>query len=483
MYFFKYKFKRLLANFLIKNQMALSNRLKTPTLLQRIQWVTHPVGYMESAAQHYPDLFFSRVVGSSDSLIFVHHPQALQEILTNDRKKFGSPGEDNKILLPLIGEYSVIMLDGERHRRQRQLMMPSFHGDRMRTYGDIIRNLTEKVYSQLPHQKPFSVRTAMQEISLQVMLQAVFGLSEGKRYQQLKYQLGLMTDMFQSPLTSGLLFFRFLQKDLGAWSPWGRFVRLRQQIDDILYTEIAERRAQPEPNRIDILSLLMSARDEQGNSMTDQELRDELMTLLLAGNETTASAMAWGLYWIHRLSKVREKLLQELDTLGDSPDPMNIVKLPYLTAVCNETLRIHPVAMLTFPREVQEPVELLGHRLEPGTTLFGCIYLLHQREDLYPQPKQFKPERFLERQFSPYEFMPFGGGVRRCIGEALAQFELKLVLATIMSQYQFTLASDQPEQAQRRGVTLAPADKVKMIITGKRERQESQQAVVTSVRS
>ncbi|WP_017316765.1 cytochrome P450 [Mastigocladopsis repens] len=459
--------------------MKLTNTITTPSIIQRFQWIVDPVGYMEKAVQQYPDIFTSKIIRSKRQVVFVQHPQTIQEILTNDRKKFAALGEENKILLPLAGNNSLFLLDGERHRRQRQLVMPPFHGDRMRVYSEIICNITEKVFSQLPHKKPFSARTQLQNISLQVILQAVFGLLEGERYQQLKHRLQLMMDVFESPLASSFLFLPFLQKDLGKWSPWGRFLRLRQQIDELIYTEIAERRAKPDPNRADILSLLMSARDEQGNPMTVQELRDELMTLLLAGNETTASAMAWALYWIHRLPEVRQKLLQELDTLGDSPDPMSIARLPYLTAVCNESLRVYPVAMLTFARVVQESVELLGYELEPGTILFGCIYLVHQREDLYPQPKQFKPERFLERQFSPYEFMPFGGGVRRCVGEALAMFEMKLALATLLSRYEFTLDSDRPEQGQRRGVTLAPAGKVKMIIAGEREHQESPKVVAS----
>jgi cytochrome P450 family 110 len=464
---------------MMKKQMNLPNPVKTPSFLQRIQWVTDPVGYMEKAAQQYPDIFTAKVVGFGDTVVFVQHPQAIQEILTNDRKKFAALGGENRILLPVVGNNSLFLLEGERHRRQRQLLMPPFHGERMRAYGELIRHLTQKVWSQLPLKQPFLARTVMQEISLQVMLQVVFGLYQGERYQKLKHLLGLLTSFFESPLKSSFLFFPFLQKNLGAWSPWGRFLRQRQQIDEILYAEIAERRAHPDPNRVDILSLLMATRDEDGQPMTDQELRDELMTLLLAGNETTASAMAWGLYWIHRLPEVREKLLQELDSLGDSPDPMSVVRLPYLTAVCNETLRIRPVVMLTFPRVVQEPVELLGHQLEPDTIVLGCMYLTHQREDLYPQPKQFKPERFLERQFSPYEFIPFGGGVRRCLGEALAVFELKLVLATILSRYELALTSNQPEQPQRRGVTLAPSGRVKMMITGERKRIDSPKAVAS----
>jgi cytochrome P450 family 110 len=453
--------------------MLLPNLLNKPPFLQRLQWVLNPTGYMESAAQQYPDIFTAQIIGLGNDVVFVNHPQALQEILTNDRKKFAALGKENRILEPLLGEHSVIMLEGDRHRKRRQLVMPSFHGDRMRSYGDLIRDITKKAWQQLPTNQVFTARNITQDISLQVILQTVFGIHEGEKSQQLKQKMTVMADLFRSPYTSSFLFFPALQKDLGAWSPWGKFIRDRQQLDQLIYTEIAERRAENNPNRIDILSLLMSSKDEAGNPMTDQELRDELMTLLFAGYETTATAMAWALYLIHQHPQVLEKLLAELDTLGDSPDPMSIFRLPYLTGVCNETLRLRPVAMLTFPRIVQEPVEMLGHNLEPGAILCGCMYLVHQREDIYPQAKQFKPERFLERQYSPYEFIPFGGGVRRCLGEALAVFEMKLVLATILSNYKLALADKKPELPRRRGVTLAPARGVKMMITGKRTLKES----------
>ena len=460
--------------------MQLPNLLTTPSLIQKLQWVFDPVGYMESAAQQYPDIFTARIIGFGDTIVFVNNPQAIQEILTNDRKKFAALGNLNKILQPLVGDYSIFILDGDRHKRRRQLVMPSFHGERMRAYGQLIRDLTEKVFSQLPVNRPLLVRDIMQGISLQVILKSVFGLDGGGRSEQLTQQLKLMADLFQSPFTSSFLFFPFLQKDLGTWSPWGKFLRDRQQLDRLLYAEIAERREQPDRDRIDILSLLMSARDEAGTPMSDLELRDELITLLLAGYETTATAMAWGLYLIHQKPEVREKLLLELDSLDEKPDSMSIFRLPYLTAVCNETLRIRPVTIFTFPRVVQEPVKLLGHSLEPGTVLVGCMFLTHQREDLYPEPQQFKPERFLERQFSPYEFMPFGGGVRRCLGEALAMFEMKLVLATILSRYQLALAERKPEALRRRGVTLAPARGVKMVITGNRTHQQSQLSMSTN---
>ncbi len=447
--------------------MPLPNPLTKPSSLQKIQWVADPVGYMEGAVQQYLDIFTAKIIGFGDTVVFVNHPQAIQEILTNDRKKFAALGNQNGVLQPVLGDYSMLLLDGKRHKRRRKLVMPSFHGERIQAYGQIICDLSEKVFSQLPTNQIFSARDIMQEISLQVILQTVFGVYDGERYQQLKKYLKLMADMFRSPLTNSLLFFPLLQKDLGAWSPWGKFLRARQQLDQLIYAEIAERREQSEPDRIDILSLLISAQDEAGNPMSDLELRDELVTLLFTGYETTATAMAWALYFIHQKPEVLEKLLRELDSLSENPDPISIFRLPYLTAVCNETLRIRPVVMLTFPRVVQEPVELLGHSLESGAVLTGCIFLLHQREELYPEPKQFKPERFQERQFSPYEFMPFGGGARGCIGEALATAEMKIVLATTLSHYQLALADPQPEVARRRGITLAPARGVKMVIAQK----------------
>ncbi len=444
------------------------NPINTNQLLQKIQWIADPVGYMETWVQKYPDIFTSEIFGFGNSILFVNEPQAIQQILTNDRKQFSAPGELNAILTPVLGDSGVIMLGGDRHRKRRQLVMPSFHGSRMQNYGQLVFEITTKVFDKLlanrKESQHFLARDAMQNISLQIILQAVFGLYEGDRCQQLQMLMTKLTELFNSPLTSAFLFFPLIQKDLGEWSPWGRFVRQRDQIDKLLYIEIAERRANQDPNRTDILSMLMAARDEENNPMTDLELRDELLTLLFAGHETTATAMSWALYWVHSLPDVKEKLVQELKSVSDPTDWMSIFRLPYLTAVCNETLRIYPVAMLTFPRVVEEPVELLGYKLEPKTIILGCIYLVHHREDLYPNADQFKPERFLDRQYSPYEFMPFGGGVRRCVGEALAQFEMKIVLATILANYDLELSDRQPVKPQRRGVTLAPAGGIKMTI-------------------
>jgi cytochrome P450 len=209
-------------------------------------------------------------------------------------------------------------------------------------------------------------------------------------------------------------------------------------------------------NRNDMLTLLMSAQDEAGEALTDGELRDELMTLLAAGHETTASALTWALYWIHKVPEVRQRLLAELQTV-DPSDHGALSRLPYLNAVCSETLRIYPVGMLTFPRVTTSTVKLGGYSLDPGTIVMGSIYLTHHRKEIYPDPDHFKPERFLERRFSPYEYLPFGGGARRCIGMAFAQFEMKLVISRILSSLELGLADKRSVRPMRRGLTAGPS--------------------------
>ncbi|MBW4512006.1 MAG: cytochrome P450 [Scytonematopsis contorta HA4267-MV1] len=452
--------------------MQLPNRLKTPPFLQKLKFVLDPVGYIEQASKQYPDIFTAEVVGFGDTIVVVNHPQAIQEIFTNN-SHFAAESEVNRFMEPLVGKTSIFMLEGEKHRRRRKLVMPPFHGERMRTYAHLIYDITKNTLSLLPQNKPFFARTLGQKISLEVILQVVFGLHEGERYHNFMDLIPLMMDSFESPTTSMFMMFSFLQKDLGTWTPWGKFINIRQQIDELIYTEIAERRRVVEQERNDILSLLMSTRYEEGQLMTDQELRDELIGLLLAGHETTASTIAWALYWIHYLPEVKGKLLQELDSLGDFSDLIGISRLPYLTSVCHETLRINPITLFTLSRIVKEPVELQGYLLEPGTAVATSIYLTHHREDIYTQAKKFNPERFMKNQFSPYEFIPFGGGARSCIGQALALFTMKLELATILSEYQLDLINKQPERLERRGLTLAPASGVKMLIKGLRPRKES----------
>jgi cytochrome P450 family 110 len=444
--------------------MSLPDGPKSPDAWQMLQWVTRPFSFMRSCKHRYGDRFTVTLSQRVGPLVFFSHPEALQVILTGDDSDlFDAPGELNVLVEPLLGPQSLIGLSGNRHRRMRQLLMPSFHGERMRSYGQLIRDITEEVLSELIAGETFSVRKSMQKISMRVILRAVFGLNEGPRYQQLERLLTAMLDRMSNPLSLGALFFPMLRQDFGPASPWGKFVRNRTEVDRLIYDEIAERRNRPDASRNDILTLLLSARDEAGEGLTDPELRDELMTLLVAGHETTATALTWALYWIYKFPTVRQKLLHEIQGLNGALDPAALFRLPYLNAVCSETLRIYPVGLLTFPRRTKAPVELMGSTLEAGTVVVGCIYLAHHREEVYPEPDGFKPERFLERRYSPFEYLPFGGGARRCIGMAFAQFEMKLVISSLLSKVQLALADTRSVRPVRRGLTSGPSP-VRMIV-------------------
>ncbi|MBH8552324.1 cytochrome P450 [Nostocaceae cyanobacterium CENA357] len=451
--------------------MKLPDGPKTSPLLQLIQWSNDTLGYMESSTESYGDIFSARLGSNSNLTVYVSNPQAIQQILIGESKQFDNTG--NQLFQPILGKYSLATLTGENHRRHRQLIMPSFHGGRLKAYGNLICDITDQVFSKLTPGKIFLARSAMQDISEQVILKAVFGVNKGERLQKLNQLIGSMLEYAKYPFASSLFFLPFLRKDLGRWSPWGYVCHLVRQIDELLYTEIQECRQNYNPESTDILTLLMSSRDENGEPMTDEELRDELLTLIVGGKDGIASAMAWSLYWVHSLPHIREKLIQELDTLGFSPDPVSIVRLPYLNAVYKEILRISPVEIQAEPRIVKSPVELLGYELPIGTILIPSIYLVHQRQDLYPEPQQFKPERFLEKQFSYYEYLPYGGGDRRCPGSAFAEFTMKLALATVLSHYQLKLANNKPVRPILSGLNLVPGDGVKMVFLGTRASNNS----------
>ena len=434
--------------------------------LHTIKVIVNPVTSLEESQKLYGDIYLTDFSGLPSQIV-LSNVKAIEALFTADAKLF-EIGSGSAIVEPLLGPNSLILLDGDRHLQQRKLLMPPFHGERMRSYGQLIRDITQQVTNQWTVGGNLVARISMQDISLQVILRAVFGLKEGERYQQIKEVLTEMLDTFNSPLSAVFLFFKSLQRDLGAWSPWGKFIRRRKQLNELIYQEIRERRQNSEFQGDDILSLLLSARDENGEEMTDVELRDELMTMLFAGHETTAIALSWALYWIHHIPDVREKLLQELNSIDvTNADPTVITQLPYLNAVCSETLRIYPVVFFNMPRILKAPMQFMGYDLPEGTMLSVCTYLTHHRPDIYPEPQSFRPERFLERQFSPYEFIPFGGGNRRCLGAAFALFEMKLVLANILSNYSLELLDKVPLKPVRRGIVFAPNGGVNLKVKDK----------------
>ena len=437
--------------------MKLPNGPRTPSLLQTVHLIAQPIGFLETCAQRYGDPFTVRVLGlNSPPVVFLSNPQAIRDIFALPSEEFDFK-KATHVFKPLMGEQSLILQEGRSHQRQRQLLMPPFHGDRMKAYGQLICQITEEVTTQWSPGASISIAQFMPDITLQIILQVVFGIKPGSRYQQLKQMLSSLLEDVTTPLYSSLFFFPPVQQDFGAWTPWGHFLRRREQIDELIYAEISQRRTSSDASRTDILTMLMSARDENGQQMTDVELRDQLVSLLLLGYETTAAVLAWAFYLIHSHAQVLEKLMQELDILGDATDPEAIARLPYLTAVCQETLRIYPIALICTPRMVKESVELAGYKLEAGAVVVPCIYLAHRRPEVYPNPERFEPERFLKQKFSPYEYLPFGGGSRGCIGMAFSMYEMKLVLATILSRFGLALADQRPVHPVRRGITIVPS--------------------------
>ncbi|NJO66827.1 MAG: cytochrome P450 [Leptolyngbyaceae cyanobacterium RM1_405_57] len=434
---------------------------KTATWLQTFHLMTDPLGYMESVTQDYGDIFTLQFLFVPT--VFVSGPEGMQQLFTNT-KEITAPGEPNKFVAPLVGSNGLLLLDGARHKYRRKLLTPAFHGDRIRAYGQRICAIADAVMRQQPVGSTFTAISVLDDICLRIILEVVFGLREGDvRYDGFRQVVPALLKLSLTPAMDFCFSFPILQQN---WGPWKQFCQLIAQFDDLIYGEIRDRRHKLDSTRSDVLSDLIFAQDEQGEAMPDEEIRDLVPSLIFAGQEASATAIAWALYWVHHLPAVKKTLLQELNQLGDTPDPMSIVQLPYLSAVCNESLRIYPTQTVTFPRVVQTSIEMMGYELTPGTVVRGNIYLLHQQEDLYPNPKQFKPERFLERQYSNYEFLPFGGGARRCPGDVLALFELKLVLATLLSHYQLELVDRRPERPQRRGVTFSPASGLKMKLLG-----------------
>lgn len=450
-------------------------------VLRTLRLILKPTKYMDDSVRRYGYMF---QIGSESAspLVYVGEPTVVKEIfaLANDKVIVG---QGNGVLESMVGKQSILLLDGAPHKRQRKLLMPPFHGEQLRAYGQLICDITRNISADWQPGQTIVARAPIQNLTLGVILQAVFGQqtevnSEEKTRQQLERLQRLMStllDSFAYPITASFLFFPKLQKDWGPWSPWGKFIQLREEVRSLIYAQIRDRRQRlthlaPEQNKAtDILTLLLQARDESGNTMSDEELHDEIVTLLLAGHETTASAIVWVLYWVHYLPQVQQKLRSELETLGPQPDPMVITQLPYLTAVCQEALRIYPITPTTFIRTLRKPMTLAGYHFRAGTALMPATYIIHQRPDLYPKPREFHPERFLEKQFAPYEFLPFGGGHRYCIGSALAMMELKLSIATLLTDFEIALPHSRPLLPARRGLTMAPPASMRLKITARRK--------------
>jgi cytochrome P450 family 110 len=439
---------------------------KTSSWIQTIQFFLRPLETLDVWHQMYGDTF--RVLGNElPATIFFSDPAAIKRIFTASYEYLESTPNNNLLKL-LLGESSILSCSGEQHQRQKRILLPHFHSERMHDYSQVICEITEQVIGEWDQGKIFVVNSVMKEISIRIILNVVFGMQNDVRYNSLKQLLVSLFDALHNPLNSILLpFVSTLQKKLDLGRLEEGLMSELQQIDKLVYAIIFERKVQHNYSGKDILSMLLEASHESGESLTNIELRDSLLTLLFAGYETTSSALSWALYWSYYLPEVHKNLLSELNSFSRTNDKSAIAQLPYLSAVCSETLRMYPISLMPFSRFVQKPIEIMGYQLEPNTIVNVSIYLAHQREQVYPQPKMFRPGRFLERQFSPYEYLPFGGGSRRCIGATLAQLEIKLVLATILSKLQLALVAPRSMKPIRRGLIMV-APTFEMVVTGVR---------------
>ncbi len=408
------------------------------------RFMLQPTRFLDDCQRRYGDHFTVQLTAER-TVVISSDPQIVKDVFTGDPEVLRA-GEGNIVLRPLLGPRSVLLLDGPEHLRHRRLMLPPFHGERMNRYGAAMAEAAERHVERWPVGSPFAVQPSMQAITLEVILRAVFGVEDEQERERIAAPLRRMLDATASRVR--LLLLQVTRSEgAGPRSPWGRFRALMEPADRVIYEQIEARRADPAAaERDDVLSLLLEARDEDGRALTDAELRDELMTLLLAGHETTATALSWTLERITRHPEVLERLLEEEQNGGGD----------YLDAVIKETLRLRPVVPAV-ARCLAEDVELGGRMFPAGVHITPSIYLLHRRPDLYPDPESFRPERFLERPPGTYEWIPFGGGVRRCLGASFALFEMRVVLATILRRARLAPATASPEQVTRRAVTLAPS--------------------------
>ena len=426
---------------------------KAPRLFQTLNWVRKPIPFMQQCAQKYGECFTMRLIGMPSISLF-SDPDAIKQIFTAD-PEHARAGKANVVLKPVLGTNSVLLLDGARHKRERKLLMPPFHGERMRLYGDIMREIADRSIDTWPVEQSFPIHERMQSITLDIILRTVFGVDEGPLLQKLR---SLLIEFLRLAGSSPLLLIRWLQVNLGPLTAWKRMGELGQEIDRVLYEQIAQRKAAEQNGRTDIMAMLVEARDEDGQPMSDQELRDEMITMLLAGHETTATSLSWVVHRLLQHPDVLEKVRAELQrVIGDGPiQAEHVSELVYLDAVIKETSRLNPIVPLV-ARYLEHPTQIGDYEMPAGCVASPCIYLTHRRPELWPEPEMFNPDRFVGKRIDPYTFFPFGGGVRHCLGAAFATYEMKIVLAQVLSRVSLRPAPDHTVRVVRRSITFAPS--------------------------
>jgi cytochrome P450 len=433
--------------------------VKSPPLVQMLRWAFRPLPFMEECRERYGDNFSVRFVGFETPMVMISDPAAIKALYTE--RSHGLPPGRDVVLKPVLGERSLLLLEGADHLAHRKLMLPAFHGERMRAYEPIMAEIVDAEIDSWPLGEEFAIHPRMQAIALEVILRVVFGVSEGPRLERLRHLLTTVLEETASPSAQliGLITRRF------GGRPWAKFEGRLKEVDDLLYAEIGERRAEESfEERDDILSVLMAARFEDGGGLTDVDLRDQLLTLLLAGHETTATALGWTFDLLLRHPRALTRLRE---SLADGEDD-------YLRATISESLRLRPVVPLA-GRRLSVDLETDDLHLPAGTDVTPAIWLAHTRADAYPEPFAFRPERFLDEAPDTYAWIPFGGSVRRCIGASFAEFEMRVVLREVLQRCELRKASPAPERIGRRNITLSPRDGTPVVVTARhpaRERSE-----------
>ncbi len=431
--------------------MSLPPGPRSPRPLQTFEWLRRPYPYLEECRARYGETFTMSLMGLP-RLVMFSNPEHVKEVFTDDGETLEA-GRFNRSLAPLLGDTSVLMVDGKAHRRKRKLLLPPFHGERMHSYGRAMLEITDQAIARLPRDQDFSLHAVMQDITLAIIVRTVFGFAEGPRYEDMLARTKRILELGAWPP----LLLPIMQHEWGGRTPYGKFKAAVRSSDALLYEEIRRRRESGERGT-DILSLLLDAKDDAGEVPSEAELRDELVTLLVAGHETTATALTWAMRWLLSQPSSFADVRASVDALGSSPSSDQIVHGELLDSTAREALRLVPVIPLV-GRVLAKPMRLGGWDLEKDTAVACSIYLAHRREEAFPRASEFEPARFLGKKVSAYEFYPFGGGVRRCIGMAFALFEMKIVLARLLAQCELTLASPSRKVGmERRSITLTPTN-------------------------
>ncbi len=419
-----------------------------PRVAQTAIWSRQARRLLYACQDRYGDMFALRIAYEG-TWVMLADPAAIKQVFTGDPKVFHA-GEGNQILEPVLGKSSVLVLDEKPHMSQRKLLLPPFHGTRMQGYEQTMSEIAEREIGTWPTGTPYQLRPRMQAMTLEIILQTVFGVRGGERMGELRAALREFLDLTTNPQ----ILLPLLLLGPSRVRKFPPFRRRVDRVDELIYREIAERRAAEDvEQRDDVLSMLIAARHEDGSSMRDEEMRDELLTLLVAGHETTATSLSWA---IERLSRNPDKLERLRAEVLEGREE-------YLTATIQETLRLRPVISIVL-RRLTEAVEIGGYQLPAGISVAPCVYLVHRNPEVYPEPQRFLPERFLDNPPGTYTWIPFGGGVRRCLGASFAQFEMAVVLKELVKRHQIRPANPKPERVFRRAITETPRHNAEVVL-------------------